>query len=157
MSNSIDINVKPLWRMDLHRENTLEGIKILVAEPSHDVGELIEFQLRRRGAEVKIVRDGKAVLPLLLNSAGKVIENGFDVLLVELEMPWLDGITTAQQLREAGYRRPIIAFTISSDVASTTKCERLGFDGYVRKPFVTTELVQCILYTVGHRAGGVLV
>ncbi len=127
---------------------TLSGLKILVAEPSHDIGNLVRIHLLRRGASVQVVEDGQAVLNQVLNTAGQPTADAFDLILMEIHLPKVDGIITTQRLRSAGYRRPIVAFTTSDTVTSVRESRRLGFDTYLAKPYLAAELTSCIRDTV---------
>ncbi len=68
------------------------------------------------------------------------LENDFDVVLLELDMPDTDGMQIIKQLREKGYWRPIVALTARSEPETEQTCLEAGFSGVLRKPFHREEL-----------------
>jgi CheY-like chemotaxis protein len=104
--------------------------------------------LRKRGHEVTVAGDGAAALAAL--------EGGtFDLVLLDVQMPVLDGLETARRLRarEAGTGRhlPVIAMTAYAMTGDREKCLAAGMDGYIAKPVRAAELFAAI---EGLRGGG---
>jgi signal transduction histidine kinase len=88
---------------------TLSGGRILLAEDGPDNQLLISTYLRKAGAEVAVADNGRVAL----EEATKASASGepFDVVLMDMQMPELDGYGAASQLRTRGYRGPIVALT----------------------------------------------
>lgn len=68
----------------------------------------------------------------------------FDVALLDLDLPGLDGFALASQLRQLGHRFPLLAVTARVDSAAETRAQAAGFDGFLRKPVTADLLVEAI-------------
>src|SRR5208337_243078 len=77
--------------------------RILLAEDGPDNQRLVAFLLRKAGAEVELAENGQVAFDLAL--AAQQPGNQFDVILMDMQMPVMDGYEATQKLREAGYRR----------------------------------------------------
>ncbi len=119
----------------------LDGIRVLVAEDNADNEELITKFLTRRGASVEVARNGAEAIALAASSI-------FEIILMDLQMPIVDGFEATKRLRAEGCKLPIIALTAHAMKEEREKCLGLGFT-----EFLTTPLdVQALIATV-HRYG----
>lgn len=110
---------------------------ILVAEDNPTTGKLIHISLTSLGYEVTIVTDGQMALH-------QVKERSFDLVLMDCQMPVMDGYTAARQLRAQGCVLPIIALTASSRQEDEVRCREAGMDDFLCKPFKHKVLHQLI-------------
>lgn len=117
-------------------------LRILVAEDGPDNQRLIATVLGRMGAEMEIVSNGAQAADLAL----KAWRSGcaFDVILMDMQMPVLDGYATARKLRDEGYDRPIIALTAHAMAHDRQKCLDAGCTDYSTKPLQIAELQAMI-------------
>ena len=133
-SNLITNTTQPL------NSNTLNNIKILAAEDNKINQILIKKTLEKFNLNVTIVEDGQEVLNILEKEK-------FDILLLDLHMPILDGYETAKSIRESDkdYNSiPIIALTATAIKGEQERCIALGMNEYITKPFKQKDLFEAI-------------
>ena len=135
---------------------SLQGLRILFAEDGPDNQRLISFLLRRSGAEVVIVADGQTACDEAW-AAWRGSEP-FDVILMDMQMPVLDGYEAARRLRNSGYPLPIVALTAHAMVEDRQICLDAGCNGFATKPIEFPKLVAAILDQIrpqpGHSGAG---
>jgi CheY-like chemotaxis protein len=116
----------------------LSGIKVLSVDDALDNQLLVQKILQRHGALVETAVNGA-------EGYEKAIAGEFDVVLMDIQMPVLDGYRATEMLREYGFTRPIIAVTAFASPQDREKCLSAGCDAYMPKPINSVELVQMIL------------
>jgi signal transduction histidine kinase/ActR/RegA family two-component response regulator len=121
----------------------LEG-HVLLAEDGLDNQRLIALQLRKAGLRVDVTEDGHAAVEkaLAAQEGGKP----YDVLLMDVQMPELDGLSATSQLREAGYEGPVIALTAYAMPSDRERCLRAGCNDFVTKPIDWDRLLPMLLH-----------
>lgn len=121
----------------------LEGHRILLAEDGPDNQKLISFLLEKAGAKVVTAENGQVAYDraMLSHSA----ETPFDVVLMDMQMPVLDGYAATRKLRSHEYRGPIIALTAHAMAEDRQKCLDAGCDEYDTKPINRERLISLIL------------
>ena len=116
---------------------TLDGLKILLAEDSPDNQELIRRLLQKRGAAADFAVNGE-------EAVGKALGADYDLVLMDMQMPKLDGYEATRQLRRAGFNRPIIALTANAMRHDREKCLAAGCTDYLSKPIDALKLYRLI-------------
>ncbi len=116
--------------------------RLLLAEDGPDNQRLISFLLRKRGADVTVVGNGQ----LAVDCATAAMANGepFDLILMDMQMPILDGYEATTRLRKAGFTGPIVALTAHAMPEDRQRCLDAGCDDYVSKPIVPAQLVTLL-------------
>ena len=108
--------------------------KILLAEDDPNLGTILQDYLTVKGYEADLYRDGEAGLAAFRR-------NEYDLCLLDVMMPKLDGFEMAREIRELNQRVPIIFLTAKSMKEDTIEGLKLGADDYLTKPFSMEELL----------------
>jgi len=130
----------------------LLGRRLLLAEDGPDNQKLITHILRRAGAEVSVVSNGQAALEAVARAEGE--SRPFDLLVLDMQMPVMDGYEAACRLRGEGRSLPILALTAHAMSGDRAKCLQAGCDEYATKPIDRAALVQRCAELIGARAAG---
>ena len=126
----------------------LQDVRVLLAEDGVDNQRLIEAILKKAGAEVETVENGRLALV-------KAENEPFDLILMDMNMPEMDGYEAARTLRDHGYAKPILALTANAMSDDSQRCLAAGCNEYMAKPIDRTQLIQMIATHVGkHTAAG---
>ncbi|MHB0956302.1 MAG: PAS domain S-box protein [Pirellulaceae bacterium] len=115
----------------------LRNVKILIAEDHVDNQKLLCTVLGTVGAEVEIVENGR--LAVERAQAGT-----FDVVLMDMNMPEMDGYEATRTLRDRGYSRPILALTANVMSDDCEHCLAAGCDAYLAKPIDRQRLIEIV-------------
>jgi signal transduction histidine kinase/ActR/RegA family two-component response regulator/HPt (histidine-containing phosphotransfer) domain-containing protein len=111
--------------------------RILLVDDGATNRKLISLILRRAGAEVTCAENGQIAIEL-------VAENQFDLILMDMQMPVMDGYTAATTLREQGATLPIIALTAHAMKDDEEKCRAAGCSSYLTKPIDNNTLLHTV-------------
>ena len=103
-----------------------------MAEDGPDNQRLITMLLRKAGAAVTLVDNGQSAVEAALHA--RAVGKPFDVLLMDMQMPVLDGYGATSSLRAQGYAGPILALTAHAMTGDEERCRKAGCDGYYTKP-----------------------
>jgi len=116
----------------------LDNRRVLLVDDSPDSQRLIATLLRRAGATVVVADNGrKAIEAIALGSN----QHEFDVILLDMQMPELDGYATARELRASGYHGRIVALTGNAGEGDRNRCLEAGCDDYAVKPVGRAKLI----------------
>jgi CheY-like chemotaxis protein len=127
------------------REASLDGRRILVVEDDVRNVFALTSLLEPKGMKVEIARNGKEALSAL-DRLGAVPGQGIDLVLMDLMMPEMDGLTAMREIRKiSSFRKlPIIALTAKAMKDDQRQCLEAGANDYVAKPLDVERLVSLI-------------
>ena len=127
-------------------KQSLHGVRVLITEDSPINQRLFVHILAREGADVITRPNGRAGVDAVLTANER--DEAFDVILMDMQMPVMDGYTATQTLRSQGVRTPIVALTAHAMTGDREKCLEAGCSDYVTKPIDRERLVQAVLDSV---------
>ena len=119
--------------------------RILLAEDNDSIREYMAVRLQRAGAEVATAANGREAVDLAL--AARDEGRPFDWILMDVQMPVLDGYEATRLLRGEGYRHPIIALTAFAVAGNREECLRFGCDDHVSKPIDWPRFLEVLAET----------
>ncbi len=122
------------------RHGSLAGLRVLVAEDTEMVRDLITILLMREKVTVTTVADGAEAVRMAETQL-------FDVILMDMNMPVMGGFEATRRIRQSGgpcVEVPILALTANVSKAEIAQCHRAGMDGHIAKPFNTNALTAAI-------------
>ncbi len=123
------------------RLQPVRRLRVLLAEDNPVNRQIVVHMLRHHGHSVKAVENGRQVLEMLAREA-------FDILLLDLEMPEMDGLETAAIIRErekvTGGHLPLVALTAHALEEERGECLTAGLDAYLAKPLHAEELFHTL-------------
>ncbi|MCZ6571529.1 MAG: response regulator, partial [Deltaproteobacteria bacterium] len=121
----------------------LEGIRVLLAEDGADNQRLITRILSAAGAKVEVVENGALASERALAAASA--GEPFDLILMDMQMPVMDGYAATRGLRQQGYRGRIVAVTANAMKGDRERCLAAGCDDFVSKPLNRSRLISVAL------------
>lgn len=121
----------------------IDQLRILVVDDSVDNQRLLRLLLSKAGAKVVLADNGKVACDLVGEGTG---EQRFDLVLMDIQMPEMDGYEATRRIRQMGFRRPIIAVTAHAMTGDRERCLAAGCDDYVTKPIDK----QSLFATIAH-------
>lgn len=133
---------------NLPKSEDIPALKILAVDDNFDSQVFIQLLLKSMGHKVKTASSGKEAL-------NELQKNDFDVVLMDVQMPELDGFETTEQIRQLGNgasKIPVIAMTANAMADDARKCLEAGMDDYISKP-VHKDALKAILAKWSQNAG----
>jgi signal transduction histidine kinase len=115
----------------------LSNISVLLVDDSRDNRRLVSHLLQRSGAQVETAGDGK-------EAVSKAMAGAYDVILMDVQMPGMDGCEATAQLRKQGLGRPIIALTAHAMAEEKQRCLSAGYTDHLAKPIDVKKLLETV-------------
>ena len=125
--------------------NTPEG-KVLVVDDESSLRRVLRVTLAALGFEAAEASTGEQALAML--SAGH-----YDVVLLDIEMPGIDGIQTCREIKKLSPRPVVLMLTVRDGGEDRAKAFEAGADDYVTKPFHLSDLVARVRAALGNPQG----
>ncbi len=121
---------------------SLRPSRVLIVDDGESNRQLIGLLLRRAGLEVCEAENG-------VEAIQQVEEGAFDLVLMDMQMPVIDGYTATRRLREQGYSMPIVALTANAMQGDEEKCKVAGCSHFLTKPIDIDRLFALLAETLG--------
>ncbi len=128
----------------LTNDQAIEALScnVLLAEDGLDNQLLISTHLTRAGARVTIAENGRIAMEMAM--AALLAKEPFDVILMDMQMPEMDGYAATSELRRKGYTGPIVALTAHAMAGDRERCLAAGCSDYLTKPIGRSKLVGAV-------------
>jgi CheY-like chemotaxis protein len=137
-SSTKAIEEKIVRKMSVHEDLALlAGKRVLLVEDAPESQLLIAHILKKHGLKVNVADNGRQALDLLN-------DEDFDVILMDMQMPVLDGYSTTEILRKSGYAKPIISLTAHAMREDQLKCLASGCNEVLTKPVSQAKLLHTV-------------
>lgn len=118
-------------------KQNISNFKVLLVEDSLDNQLLVQNFLEMEGVTVDLASDGEEGME-------KAKNGDHDLVIMDIQMPVVDGYTATATLRQHGYKKPIVAFTAHAFEDEKERCLNIGFTDFLSKPIKKRSLVDCI-------------
>lgn len=135
--DSLEPQKKPLEKQEEKKTLILKGLNILLVEDSPDNQFLVKRFLTMEGATVDIANNG-------VEGVSKARAGEHDIVLMDIQMPELDGYGAITQLRQGGYKKPIVALTAHGMMEERQRCLDIGSNDHLTKPVNRVALIKRI-------------
>lgn len=133
------LKVEPTTQAADPTDAQLQGLEILLVEDSPDNQFLIQKLLEKTGAKISLANNGSEGVDMAL--AGK-----FDIILMDIQMPIMDGHQAVKTLRAQGYTKPVIALTAHAMKEEAEKAAKSGFSHFLTKPIDRKAMIELLIH-----------
>ena len=130
-------DVPPKASADPQINFVLNGVRILVVDDAPDNQALFKLILKKAGATIDVATNG-------FEGMNMALTNSYDVVLMDVQMPMMDGHQATQRLRARGYDVPIIALTAHAMVEERERASNSGFTDFISKPVHRDTLIAML-------------
>ncbi len=124
----------------------IHGSRVLLCEDNPDNQRVIRFFLGKSGFEVDLAENGRIAIEMARSER-------YDLILMDMQMPELDGYATTRTLRSFGFDMPIVAVTANAMREDSEKCLAAGCDDYLPKPIDPNRLISTVRRQILRRRG----
>lgn len=119
----------------------LEGVRILLVDDSADNQRLFERILVASGATVDVAENGVVAI-----ARQQVMS--YDVIIMDIRMPMMDGYEATRRIRTAGFMGPVLALTAHANPGEEERCREAGCSGFFTKPINKAGLLSAVAQAV---------
>lgn len=127
---------------DEHLAISLPNMKVLLVDDGEENRQLMSLILEEAGTEYETAENGLQAFEL-------ASETEYDVILMDMQMPVMDGYTATRKLREQGYTQPIVALTAHAMQQAEQECRDAGCSGFMTKPIDFDKLITVLAKIAG--------
>lgn len=112
-------------------------MKLLLVDDNAMMQKIQSTILQKLGHQTSVVSSGQQALEMLSRQT-------FDCIVMDMQMPDMDGLETTRRIRQSGNQTPIVALTGNDDNASRQACRQAGMNGFLTKPLQTSQVSQVL-------------
>ena len=125
---------------------SIEGLHVLLVEDNELNMEIARFIIENEGARVICATNGKEAVDIYKNAP-----KSFDIILMDIMMPEMDGLQATQVIRSFDHDVPIVAMTANAFAEDKMKAKKAGMNAHVSKPLDKNKLIQVISKLCGYK------
>ena len=125
---------------------SIEGLSVLLVEDNELNMEIARFIIENEGAKVTCATNGKEAVDIYKNAP-----ESFDIILMDIMMPEMDGYEATRMIREMDLNIPIVAMTANAFMEDKIKAKKAGMNAHVSKPLDRNILIQVIAKLCGYK------
>jgi CheY-like chemotaxis protein len=130
----------------IKKEDFIMKLSILMVDDNETIRRIQAAIVEKGGHHVRTASGGREALQLIKQQL-------FDVIMMDMQMPDMDGITTAREIRAQGVNTPIIAVTGNNELTDQQACQAAGMNRFLTKP-ITLNSVQAVFHSINHSKNG---
>ncbi|MBC7419693.1 MAG: response regulator [Bdellovibrio sp.] len=146
--NNLFENIQNPAEHSLHKtEATLKNKNVLIIEDSEDNQEIFKYFLKAAGATSDIIDNGE-------DAVQQANHDNYDLILMDIQLPKMDGMEATRRIRAKGYKKPIIALTAHSSPEEKANCLKAGCVDLITKPVTQETLIKQILFILEENKSG---
>jgi signal transduction histidine kinase/ActR/RegA family two-component response regulator len=149
-NNKASASGKPIAPKAVQQEHQFDGLRVLIAEDGLDNRRLLTAVLKKVGCHVETREDGRLAVDEFF--AAHESGNPYDLVLMDMQMPVLDGLQATKELRQRGAEIPVIAVTAHAIAGERERCCSAGCTDYVSKPIDRKKLYEAIALAMSNVA-----
>ncbi len=123
-------------------QEALSGLRVLVIDDGDDCLQLMQLLLESAGAQVDTALDGMAGIRMALTG-------DYHAVLMDIQMPLMDGYEATLTLRARGYMKPVLALTASARAEDRDRCLAVGCNDHLTKPISRAALIEAVAAAAG--------
>lgn len=147
-ASAYDESPVPAWAREPSGDLDLTNRRVLLAEDTRANQMLITKLLNKQGAEVDLATNGVDAIERVKQAKDG---DAYDLILMDIQMPVMDGLEATRQLRSQGYRMPIVAITAAALKGDSDRCLNAGCDEVITKPIDIDDMNRILARTLdGH-------
>ncbi len=120
----------------------LLNVRVLVVDDRRDIRFLTQHLVKKWGGEVLVGETGLEALAIIADQTAK--GRSIDIVLMDVQMPEMDGLTAVRKLRESGFDRPVIALTANAMESDRDLCLSAGYNDHLSKPIDSSNLLEML-------------
>lgn len=121
----------------------LAGLRVLLVEDNHDNEQIFLHMLKPYGVRLTVTKDGAEGLAAVLEQ--EKTSSPYDLILMDMQMPVMDGFSATRSIRQHNVDTPIVALTAYAMDSDAQRCLEAGCSGFLAKPVVRSDLLEKIL------------